>query len=90
MGVDFLLRNGKKILIFGLLVTYLATTVTTFVSLLGGYVTQILSAIGLDFVPFFAPSNLELCLSIIIAIKTAGTVYETAMQLLKWKVDTLA
>lgn len=90
MGVDFILRNGKKIAIFAILIAYLATTVSAFIALISGYVTQVLNSIGLDFVPFFAPSNLDTCLGIVIAIKTAGTVYETGLQLLKWKVDTLA
>ena len=90
MGVDFLLRNGKKIIIFSLIIGILATVITTFVSFVSAQVASLLPSLGLSFVPFFVPSNLAVCVSIVIAVKTAGTVYESTLQLIKWKVDILA
>ena len=90
MGVDFLLRNGKKILIFGLLMAALALATTTLFSYIGTQVAIVLNNFGLSFLPIFAPSNLSTCTAIVVSVKIAGTLYETTMQLLKWKVDTLA
>lgn len=90
MGVDFLLRNGKKIAIFLAIMALLASALTTLISFVGAQATTALNGLGLSFVPMFTPSNLGTCLSIVIAVKTAGTVYETTLQLIKWKVDVLA
>jgi flagellar biosynthesis protein FliQ len=90
MGVDFLLRNGKKILIFTAIIASLALALTTLIDFVGTQATTALNSMGLSFVPMFAPSNLGTCLAIVISVKTAGTVYESTLQLIKWKVDTLA
>lgn len=89
MGVDFLLRNAKKILVFGLLMAAIALATTTLFSYIGNQVSIVLSNMGFQFIPIFAPSNLSTCVGICVSVKIAGTLYETTMQLLKWKVDTL-
>lgn len=90
MGVDFLLRNAKKIVMFAAIMALIAVTVSLAISTIEGLAAQALNSIGAGYVAFLTPSNLGTCLSIVIAAKLAGTVYEAAMQLIKWKVDILA
>ena len=90
MGIDFILRNAKKIIVFGLTMALIAALLSTFIGFISSQVIALLPSLGNSFVPYFVPSNLGVCVSIVVAVKTAGTVYEAALQLLKWKVDTLA
>lgn len=90
MGVDFLLRNAKKLLIFAAFITLITALIATFLNYIGTQVSAVLSANGLSFIPIFAPSNFATCIGIVVAVKLASTIYETGLQLLKWKVDILA
>lgn len=90
MGVDFLLRNAKKIALFAVFIGLIAAAIATVLDFIGTQVVAVLNGLSLGFVPMFAPSNLGTCLGIVIAVKTAGTAYEMSMQLIKWKVDILA
>jgi hypothetical protein len=90
MGVDFLLRNAKKIIIFTLIMTSIGVTISLFLSAITRYSQDVLPFLDDSFVPYFMPPNLITCTSIVISVKTVGTVYEMAMQLIQWKVDILA
>jgi len=90
MGIDFILRNAKKIIVFGLIISLLIALMTTFISFITTQVSAAITGLSVPYAAFFFPSALPTCLSIVISVKTAGTVYELGQQLIKWKVDTLA
>lgn len=92
MGVDFLLRNAKKIAIFLAIMAIIAATISTFLSFVGVAVGNAVASfqLNLSFVPFFAPSNMNTCIGIVVAVRTARTVYEMSMEFIRTKIDILA
>jgi hypothetical protein len=91
MGIDFVLDTAKRIALFALLIAILSLAVVTLLDALGGFATDAVIAVGaFGILPYFIPSNFTTVLGTIIAVKTAGTVYVLALQLLGWKADILA
>jgi len=90
MGVDFLLRNAKKIIIFSLIFVLFAAAYNIFFTFIGVTTTQILNSFNLQTVSYFSPPNLQTVLTIGTATKTAGTVYSITMQTLRFKIGILS
>lgn len=90
MGIDFILDTAKRIALFAILIAILSTAVILFLDAMGGFATSAVQAIGaFGILPYFIPSNFTTVLGIILGVKTAGTAYVLATQLLGWKADIL-
>jgi len=69
--------------IFALLVSSIAVALTVFAQYLASQTTIVLSQLGnFSGVAMFLPGNLMECVSIVVGVKMAGTVYNVAMNFL--------
>jgi len=66
--------------IFALLTVTVAAAVSTFIVYLSSQVTLVISQLGnFQFVAMYLPSNLMTCISIVLGVKMASTVYNIAL-----------
>jgi hypothetical protein len=90
MGIDFTLERAWKLVLLVLVITALGFLIITFISFIGGHASNALSSMGAVQVLSIAPSNLSTVIGISITVKTAGTVYVSAVNFINTKMTILS